>query len=439
MAHAPAPQWFVEGTVPTQRWLGQYTDLAAGKQGSNKELLIELFVTPNGSAMRTRWGKTGSIEGGGAQCHWESPADEYTFKAKVKKKSTTGDTPYTENKLIDQSTRIVVKPSGAKVGKSLNDPVSIFIGRLLGAAGKQIKSVLREGIGLTDFAPEQLDAAKEVLVNIAPMVERWETSRNASLKPELIRLSNRYFSLIPHQTGYGELQIPRIIVDAFSVAVTSKKRLELEYDFLDTLSAAVANKAAFQTDDSLDQLSALGADVTLADAQTTARIHKLMTSNLGNHRQYNRPGQVFVVRNPNVNSAFTAKGEPIGNVQELFHGSRLSNWQGIISQGIRIKPKGVPHAGSMFGNGAYFANNPMKSYLYTGDGYQRGGSDVRYMAVCAVALGKIKVHQSSHHYDSAPSGYHSVKGEAGYSLQHDEFIIYNTYQHDIRYVVEFND
>nr|GEV08668.1 poly [ADP-ribose] polymerase 2 [Tanacetum cinerariifolium] len=40
----------------------------------------------------------------------------------------------------------------------------------------------------------------------------------------------------------------------------------------------------------------------------------------------------------------------------LWHGSPLSNWTGILSQGLRIAPPEVPVTGYMFGKGVYFAD-----------------------------------------------------------------------------------
>ncbi len=55
------------------------------------------------------------------------------------------------------------------------------------------------------------------------------------------------------------------------------------------------------------------------------------------------------------------------NRQLLWHGSRLTNWVGILSQGLRIAPPEAPVTGYMFGKGVYFADICSKSanYWYT--------------------------------------------------------------------------
>ncbi|KAH3714391.1 Poly(ADP-ribose) polymerase catalytic domain [Pelomyxa schiedti] len=46
----------------------------------------------------------------------------------------------------------------------------------------------------------------------------------------------------------------------------------------------------------------------------------------------------------------------LGNRKLLWHGSRLTNFVGIISQGLRIAPPEAPASGYRFGKGLYFAD-----------------------------------------------------------------------------------
>ena len=50
----------------------------------------------------------------------------------------------------------------------------------------------------------------------------------------------------------------------------------------------------------------------------------------------------------------------------LWHGSRLTNYVGILSQGLRIAPPEAPVTGYMFGKGIYFADMVSKSANYCG-------------------------------------------------------------------------
>jgi len=46
------------------------------------------------------------------------------------------------------------------------------------------------------------------------------------------------------------------------------------------------------------------------------------------------------------------------NRQLLWHGSRITNFTGILSQGLRIAPPEAPVQGYMFGKGIYTAGTP---------------------------------------------------------------------------------
>uniref|UniRef100_A0A914E2X6 Poly [ADP-ribose] polymerase n=1 Tax=Acrobeloides nanus TaxID=290746 RepID=A0A914E2X6_9BILA len=98
----------------------------------------------------------------------------------------------------------------------------------------------------------------------------------------------------------------------------------------------------------------------------------------------------------------------ISNHHLLWHGSRTSNFAGILSQGLRIAPPEAPCTGYMFGKGIYFADMVSKSANYC-SAYNSDG----LLLLCQVALGNIKEEISSRYVEKADKGYHSVKGVGG--------------------------
>lgn len=48
----------------------------------------------------------------------------------------------------------------------------------------------------------------------------------------------------------------------------------------------------------------------------------------------------------------------------LWHGSRIANFVGILSQGLRIAPPEAPVSGYLFGKGIYLADMAEKSIHY---------------------------------------------------------------------------
>jgi len=155
------------------------------------------------------------------------------------------------------------------------------------------------------------------------------------------------------------------------------------------------------------------------------------------------------------------------NRQLLWHGSRLTNWIGILSQGLRIAPPEAPVTGYMFGKGVYFADMVSKSANYC---FASRSSPVGVLLLCEVALGNMYELTGAMYMDQPPAGFQSTKGcgvtypnptgtvelpgvpgcvvpkgrpvtaaRTG-SLLYNEFIVYNVAQIRARYLlkVRFN-
>lgn len=143
-----------------------------------------------------------------------------------------------------------------------------------------------------------------------------------------------------------------------------------------------------------------------------------------------------------------AKSYKSSNVAMLFHGTRSVNVPGILREGLRL-PKhlvGVVITGAMFGPGIYWADDWRKSDGYTsrpGTYWSNGGGGVKgrkaFMFVADVSLGKPFVAPGPRGYTSAPSGHHSVFGQAGVSrVANNELIVYQANQVNLRYLVEYD-
>ena len=133
----------------------------------------------------------------------------------------------------------------------------------------------------------------------------------------------------------------------------------------------------------------------------------------------------------------------------LFHGSRASNFVGILSRGLLL-PKCVNNANEQeltrtdighLGYGIYFSDDIRTSLKYA---LTSECKRTRFIAVCEVALGECK---QMHDYDTtltrAPQGYNSVRGvkrdenfESKFS--DDEYVIYDLSQYRIKYIVEMH-
>lgn len=66
----------------------------------------------------------------------------------------------------------------------------------------------------------------------------------------------------------------------------------------------------------------------------------------------------------------------------LWHGSRLTNWVGILGRGLKVAPPEAPSTGYMFGKGIYFADSSSKSANYV---YPTQRKNIGLVALCEVS------------------------------------------------------
>jgi poly [ADP-ribose] polymerase len=144
-----------------------------------------------------------------------------------------------------------------------------------------------------------------------------------------------------------------------------------------------------------------------------------------------------------MDSAFRAHGLKVGNVKELWHGTRIGNLLSIMKGGFVIPPSNSSHCtGRMFGNGVYFSDQSTKSLNYA-MGYapgQRGGVSYDcFMFVNDVAMGKEYIPSGpSSSLDATKLGYDSTFAMANRSgVMNNEMIVYATHQINPVYLVEF--
>lgn len=92
----------------------------------------------------------------------------------------------------------------------------------------------------------------------------------------------------------------------------------------------------------------------------------------------------------------------------LWHGSRLTNFMGILGQGLRIAPPEAPCTGYMFGKGVYFADMVSKSANYC---YTSSRSNIGLLVLAEVSLGTMReLRQADYNASQLPPGAHSTKG-----------------------------
>jgi poly [ADP-ribose] polymerase len=147
---------------------------------------------------------------------------------------------------------------------------------------------------------------------------------------------------------------------------------------------------------------------------------------------------VYKVCIPKVHNEYQV-GSKVGNVHELWHGTSVGNVLSILKSGLYIPPSSASFCtGRMFGNGAYFAADSTKSLNYA-YGYWSGKTEKKcFMFLADVAMGKHYV-PSSYSERLPKQGYDSTWAKANHSgVRNDEYIVYDTNQCDLTYLIEFS-
>ncbi|CAN1291957.1 Poly [ADP-ribose] polymerase 1 [Linum perenne] len=229
----------------------------------------------------------------------------------------------------------------------------------------------------------------------------------------MLDASNRFFTIIPSIH-------PHVIRDEDGIK-SKVKMLEALQD-IEIASRLVGFDV--DSDDSLDdKYKRLRCDITAIPHESDD--YRLIEKYLNNthaptHTDWNLElEEVFTLNREGEFDKFAPYREKLGNRMLLWHGSRLTNFVGILSQGLRIAPPEAPATGYMFGKGIYFADLVSKSAQYC---FTDRKNPVGLMLLSEVALGEVYELKKAKHMDKPPQGKHSTKGLGKKVPKESEFV-----------------
>ncbi|CEF70500.1 Poly [ADP-ribose] polymerase 2 [Strongyloides ratti] len=309
---------------------------------------------------------------------------------------------------------------------------------------------------LGKLSKNQITAGYECLKDI-------ETAITAKNKAGIIEAVDMYYTNIPHFFGMKKPKLIETIDDL-------KKEIEL----LDTLWDIEATMKTMKEEKPKKEIAINPLDefydkmkCGLKVLSPKNKMRKIIEDVIQNTQ-----GPTHTWYKYNVKNVFEVKRETedekflkdIPNRKLLWHGSRVTNWYGILSQGLRIAPKEAPSSGYMFDKGIYMADLSSKSigYCFASPG-QTG-----FLALVEAAIGNqnVKLQPDYKASKKLQKDEHSVKGEGKmipekeiklengsvlyngpivsnktykpdeYTLYYNEYIVYNTDQVRLRYLVE---
>uniref|UniRef100_A0AAZ3QHC3 Poly [ADP-ribose] polymerase n=1 Tax=Oncorhynchus tshawytscha TaxID=74940 RepID=A0AAZ3QHC3_ONCTS len=253
---------------------------------------------------------------------------------------------------------------------------------------------------LGKLSKRQIQSAYALLSEVQQAVS------DSSSESHILDLSNRFYTLIPHDFG---MKKPPLLsnLDYIQAKVQMLDNLldiEVAYSLLK--GGAEDNKK-----DPIDiNYEKLKTKIEVVDKTTKEAeiiLQYVKNTHAATHNTYTlEVEEIFKI----VREGEYQKYRPfqdLPNRQLLWHGSRATNYAGILSQGLRIAPPEAPVTGYMFGKGVYFADMVSKSanYCHTSQSDPTG-----LLLLGEVALGNMHELKKASHITKLPKGKHSVKG-----------------------------
>lgn len=333
---------------------------------------------------------------------------------------------------IDDETLAKTKPTKKKAAKpkvDLHKSIQTLVKYLYDEATNALTTTVNAKITANGIETPlgvltlgQVEKGQAVLDNIDQ-----ELKRSKPRKAELEKLSSDFFTTIPHRIGRSRTAIEAAVIRDPKGVLEKNETLQLMRDML----SVSGDENVLYDGTVIDQYLALGCKL----APVTNKVeYKKWEKHVGMPIV-----NLYKVIRKNEHDSFAHK---VGNVKYLFHGSGIKNWVGILSRGI-LMPKAVVSMGGFrtdagwLGNGIYFSNDADTSEMYTSSG-RKGTS---FMAINRVALGKIKEYSKiTYGLNSPPKGYNSCFGNPKAKCSEfddNEFVVYNTNQQLLEYLVEF--
>lgn len=286
---------------------------------------------------------------------------------------------------------------------------------------------------------EGIEEARELLSSIS----KWMGHPNRCER-RYGKLVSEYLMLIPAKVG-RKLD-PN---DVFG----SKDDIDKQSSILDSLESTYnaivdARKNASDDEDvKVDRPKLFDVELDLVtDDKIISHIKRLYSDTKNSMHMCHRMKvkRVFAVKIGHMAERFESKGRPIGNIMELWHGTRDGNILSIFKNGLIIPRSGESHCtGRMYGDGIYFSDQSTKALNYAA-GYWGGGRAHKcYMFLADVAMGKEFHPRGSDwqlHKRIKREGYDSCFAKAGRSgVRNNEMIVYSLEQCNLKYLVEFED
>jgi poly [ADP-ribose] polymerase len=292
-------------------------------------------------------------------------------------------------------------------------------------------------------------------------IEQALLSTDEMARFKLPSLSSKFYTYVPHDFGRNAPEI----IDNFSLLKLKMKQLETLLDILIASELLKEKEPLIQKNPS--DLNYQKMKVELVPLSSYTREFKLVQKFLSSGYNPKTLGKtlsvvdIFKVDREGEKDRF----EPFRTQRPrklLWHGSRVCNFVGILSSGLRIAPPEAPASGYVFGKAIYLSDLVEKSAPYCCPDPETG---IGLMLLCDTALGEPLLLNRPEYITELPEGKQSAKALARFQpdptkeelgddkvivpigaptptdlpdvfLDHAEYMVYDAAQVRIRYLVQ---
>lgn len=457
------------------------TDISYGVKGHNKYYIIQILESST-LYLYTKWGRVGTKNSKFNLEPCSSKAEAIIqFKRKFRKKTNNewGEPfHYSQGKyqLVDiesKSQNLQIHLEQDKRRKELEknaelfeiklDPILADLMKLIWDFDKMNKTMKELNLDLDQcplgkLSNSQIQKGYSILKRIQHVLE---TSNRES---QVIELSNSFYSNIPQSFG---MKKPPLINHPLKV----KEKLTLlenlhEMEIANSLSIRCIK--LLENNHPLDvYYMQLKCGIRPVEGEVAKKVAGWVRNTTAASHNFEISVRNVYELDRNEEKARFWPFRKLENKKLLWHGSRVTNFVGILSNGLKIAPKQAPSSGYMFGKGIYLADVCSKAARYC---HANAESPEGLIILCEAALGKSHNMLKAKSFKRPPNGYHSIMGvgknspcveeevEPGLQvfaggiepnpmgaqsdLQFNEYVVYDVGQVRIRYLVriqlEFN-
>jgi len=329
-----------------------------------------------------------------------------------------------------------IRTSSSVVEKLIDYLIQVNIHTITEGTGGNVRFDVDTGLFSTPLGVVTLDGikeAKDTLDKLSPFVVSSNLDNN-----DYKSLLSQYLRLIPQKVPHRHV---------WKTLYTTQNDLQNQNNILDSLessyNAVISNSTKDDKVPEKKEENIFNVELqVLEDPDVLKKIvTKYDSTKAGYHAcSHLKIKRVYTVNIESVYKNFEEKGRPIGNIMELFHGTRSSNLLSILKKGLIIPSARDPHVtGAMFGPGLYASSQSSKATNYSYGYWGNGPKDNNcFVFLLDFAMGKYFTPNSPVR-TTPPSGYNSYWAKPQVSgVQNHEMIVPTTHQANLKYLIELS-